>query len=320
LVVAAARQNVRRFWFPVLAWLFLAAGLFDIVVRGYTEFALRPRVDANVERLVRSGQIADLLPRSPRTSSNRVKLIGTDQTYSIEFDEETWAYRPDLVREEDFWFQLRDADVYAMVMSECLFASRQSLAKGVIENLRSITPDARAMREHWKQHKGKDVLCLTAGGTIEGEPVIYHGYYHTDGVHTVAAVTLTTQALFGRHEADMDAFLAGLSVIEGPLPSQRPQDPFLGHWVTADGLVHYFIGPNKMVVVHPRQQGRELAYSVVNSGDNSVTLRMVGGNVSHTRTFVVEGPGQATQIMRIGAAESKYHLTFVDEKIVPDRP
>jgi len=57
LIVAAIRRNIRKLWFPTLAWLFLLAGLFDIVVGGFTEFVLRPKVNQSIEELVQSGKI-----------------------------------------------------------------------------------------------------------------------------------------------------------------------------------------------------------------------------------------------------------------------
>lgn len=57
LVVAAIRRNVRKYWLPILSWVFLIAGLFDIVVAGYTEFVLRPKIDKGIERLIRSGKL-----------------------------------------------------------------------------------------------------------------------------------------------------------------------------------------------------------------------------------------------------------------------
>ncbi len=65
LVIAAIRKSIKKYWFPVLAWLFLIAGLFDIVVGGVTEFVLRPKVNQVVEELVRSGklEVPDLDPR-----------------------------------------------------------------------------------------------------------------------------------------------------------------------------------------------------------------------------------------------------------------
>ncbi len=65
LIVAAIRRNIRKFWFPILAWLFLVAGLFDIVIGGFNEFVLLPKANQAIEELVRSGklEVPDLDPR-----------------------------------------------------------------------------------------------------------------------------------------------------------------------------------------------------------------------------------------------------------------
>lgn len=65
LIVAAIRINIRKFWFPILAWMFLVAGLFDIVVGGFNEFVLRPKANQAIEELVRSGklELAEFDPR-----------------------------------------------------------------------------------------------------------------------------------------------------------------------------------------------------------------------------------------------------------------
>ena len=65
LIIAAIRRNIRKFWFPILAWLFLVAGLFDIVIGGFNEFVLRPKANQAIEELVRSGklEVPDLDPR-----------------------------------------------------------------------------------------------------------------------------------------------------------------------------------------------------------------------------------------------------------------
>lgn len=57
LIVAAIRRNIRKFLFPILAWLFFVAGLFDIVIGGFTEFVLRPKANQAIEELVRSGKL-----------------------------------------------------------------------------------------------------------------------------------------------------------------------------------------------------------------------------------------------------------------------
>jgi len=55
LIIAAIRKNVKKYWFPTLCWLFLFAGLFDIVVGGFTEFVFRPKVDKAIQDFISSG-------------------------------------------------------------------------------------------------------------------------------------------------------------------------------------------------------------------------------------------------------------------------
>jgi hypothetical protein len=58
VIVSAIGRSVKQYWFPILAWLFLIAGLFDVAVKGYTEFVLRPKVDLEVQELIRSGKLS----------------------------------------------------------------------------------------------------------------------------------------------------------------------------------------------------------------------------------------------------------------------
>ena len=57
LIVAAICRNVRKLWFPILAWFFFIAGLFDIFAYGFTELVLRPKTNQSIEELVRSGKL-----------------------------------------------------------------------------------------------------------------------------------------------------------------------------------------------------------------------------------------------------------------------
>lgn len=318
LIVAAIRRNVKRFWFPVLAWLFLAAGLFDIVVKGYNEFVLRPKIDRGIEELVRSGKLPSLnTPPSASLEPRLAKLTGKHGTYSIEFDAAKWEYDPETMADEEFSFTHIDGDVFAMIIPERLPMSKKLLREVVVDNMRSACTTFRILHEGSKTVRGVEVLCLTISGTVEGMPLIYHGYYYTGNAGTIQVVTYTGQSLFDDYRADMDAFLNGLVIFTGEQPASKPQDALRGHWVTSDHLAHYYFGPNKMTVVYPGQPSRELAYSVIGSSENSVKLDMIGGNAPHTREFIFFSDGRATQITRFGAAESKYELTFVDEKESP---
>jgi len=59
LAVSTVRRNVRKYFFPIFAWLFLLAGLFDMGMKSYNEFILRPNLDKSIEELHRSGKLND---------------------------------------------------------------------------------------------------------------------------------------------------------------------------------------------------------------------------------------------------------------------
>lgn len=68
LIVSAVRRSVKKYCFPILAWLFFAAGVVDIVVGGYTNLILRPQLDRDIQDLTESGKL-DLHRAVPRKSS-----------------------------------------------------------------------------------------------------------------------------------------------------------------------------------------------------------------------------------------------------------
>jgi uncharacterized paraquat-inducible protein A len=57
LIATAIRGGIKKFWFPVLAWLFFISGIVDIVVYSYKEFIMEPRSTVIMEELIRNGKI-----------------------------------------------------------------------------------------------------------------------------------------------------------------------------------------------------------------------------------------------------------------------
>ena len=49
--LCAACDRNKKLWFPVMAWLFLVAGTFDVVASGVHEFIVRPKVESVIEDL-----------------------------------------------------------------------------------------------------------------------------------------------------------------------------------------------------------------------------------------------------------------------------
>lgn len=319
LVVGGIRKSARKYWFPTLAWLFFIAGLFDVVVGGWTEFVVRPRIDKDIAAIVQGLDTRDI-GESPSSAGQRgmTKLTGRHGNYSIEYDESKWAYDPDIEGDHEFAFVHRDGDVYAMIIAERLPISAEMLKQVVTTNFQAGAKDFRLIRQEHRTVAGQDVLHLTMSGSVDDVRLVHDGYYYTGEAGTIQVVTVTGANLYEHYKQDMTDFLNGFRVITAPSSDSRPQDALLGHWITSDNLVNYYFSSNKMTVVQfAGQPGRELAYSVLKSRDGAVTLKMIGGNVPHTREFIFHGPRKATQITRIGVFETKYEISFVDEKQFP---
>lgn len=75
LIASAVRNNVRKYWFPILAWLFLAAGVFDLFVGGYTNLILRPKIDRGIQELVESGKLDISENDQKQNSRDRAEVL-----------------------------------------------------------------------------------------------------------------------------------------------------------------------------------------------------------------------------------------------------
>ncbi len=82
LVVAAIRRNVKKYWFPLLAWLFLFAGLFDVAGMGYTRFVLQPQIDQGVQEILRKNKMEATrryaIGQVVTANGRSVKVVGYD--------------------------------------------------------------------------------------------------------------------------------------------------------------------------------------------------------------------------------------------------
>lgn len=78
LIVSAIRKSVKSFWFPILAWLFFAAGVFDIVVGGYTNLILRPQIDRGIQDLIESRKLDLHRDNRRQNSSEHAQVVNAE--------------------------------------------------------------------------------------------------------------------------------------------------------------------------------------------------------------------------------------------------
>ncbi len=97
--------------------------------------------------------------------------------------------------EAEFELQLKEGDLYAMVITEKVEIPLVTLKSIAVENGKSAAPDLKIVKEEYRMVNGLKVLHLQMNGTMQGIKFSYYGYYYSSAQGTVQFITFTSQNL-----------------------------------------------------------------------------------------------------------------------------
>ena len=112
--------------------------------------------------------------------------------------------------EAEYELQLKDEDLYAIVISEKIEVPLETLKIIAVENARSVAPDIKIVKEEYRMVNGNKVLALQMNGTMQGIKISYYGYYLSNTNGTIQFLTYTSQNLIDSFRAECDALLNGI--------------------------------------------------------------------------------------------------------------
>ena len=125
-------------------------------------------------------------------------------------DQKKWTFRKATNNESaEFEFQLKDGDLYGMLIAEKIEIPLITLRKIALDNARNAAPDIKVTKEEYRTVNGLKVLLLQMEGTMQGIKVAYYGYYFSDANGTVQLITYTAQSLLPEHVSISEDFLNG---------------------------------------------------------------------------------------------------------------
>lgn len=137
--------------------------------------------------------------------SNRVQL-------GFWLNPKKWSFQKSSSNEDaEYELQLKDEDLYAMIISEKIEIPLNTLKRIAIENTKAVCPDIKLINEEYRTVNGLKVLQLELSGTIEGMKFSYLGYYYSDDSGTVQFITYTAQSLLEFYRNDAEKLLNGLT-------------------------------------------------------------------------------------------------------------
>lgn len=112
--------------------------------------------------------------------------------------------------EGEFEVEMKNGDLYAMIITEEIAIPLETLKGIAVENGRSAAPDIKVVHEELRNVNGLEVLLLEMEGTIQGIEFTYYGYYFSNESGTLQFITYSSQGLMKRYRSECETLLNGL--------------------------------------------------------------------------------------------------------------
>ncbi|QCK15315.1 hypothetical protein [Mangrovivirga cuniculi] len=130
-------------------------------------------------------------------------------------DPKSWTFKKANENEEaEYEFESKDGNLYGMVISEKIEIPLITLKNIALENARSAAPDAKIIKEEYRNVNGLKVLHMQINGTMQGIKFSYYGYYYSDESGTVQYITFTAQNLLDIYKDKCEKLLNGLVKVD----------------------------------------------------------------------------------------------------------
>lgn len=121
-----------------------------------------------------------------------------------------WSFKkPTNEAEGEYELQLKDGDLYGMIISEKVEIPLPTLKFIALENGKEAAPDLRIVKEEYRTVNGLKVLLLQMNGTMQGIKFSYYGYYFSNTNGTIQFITYTSQNLLDSYLKESETLLNG---------------------------------------------------------------------------------------------------------------
>ena len=112
--------------------------------------------------------------------------------------------------EAEYELQLKDGDLYGLIITEKVEIPIETLKVIALENAKAAAPNMSIVKEEFRNVNGLKVLLLHMNGTIQGIKFSYYGYYYSNSNGTVQFITYTSQNLLDGFKSKIEDLLNGI--------------------------------------------------------------------------------------------------------------
>ena len=159
--------------------------------------------------------IANDIPINPNKFETDDKstflLKSNTMNIGVYLNPKIWSFKKAVDNSDaEFEFQLKDGDLYGMLISEKVEIPLETMRTIAVENGREAAPDLKIVKEEYRNVNGIQVLLLQMNGTMQGIKFSYYGYYFSNANGTVQFITYTAQSLIETYKPESERLLNGL--------------------------------------------------------------------------------------------------------------
>jgi len=109
----------------------------------------------------------------------------------------------------EFIFRKRNEDLYAMMITEKSQIPLESLKNIAIINAQNASPDAKIIKQEYRNVNGVKVIMMQMTATLQGIKFVYYNYYYSNSNGAVQLLTYTSENLFEHYKKGIETFLNG---------------------------------------------------------------------------------------------------------------
>jgi hypothetical protein len=162
-----------------------------------------------------SAQI-DTNPKSfEKNEASTFLLKSTKTDFGFWIDPKIWKfYKPEDDTDAEYELELKNSDVYGMIICEAFKMPLLTLKKVALENARAVSPDVVVKQQEYRMVNGNKVLLMQMDGSIDGMTFSYYGYYFSNEKGTVQYLAYSTPDQLKEKMSEIESLLNGLTIIE----------------------------------------------------------------------------------------------------------
>ncbi|MEO8854405.1 MAG: hypothetical protein ABI359_11525 [Ginsengibacter sp.] len=142
-------------------------------------------------------------------------------------DSKKWKFYKPANSDGEYQLELKDQTMQAVIITEKIGLSLESLKAIAIKNALQVSPDFQVLHNEYRTVNGLKVLYMLAQGTVSGMKAFFYGYYYSDEESTLQYLAFGYNNLKEADKKNAEELLNGLVVLDTASSNSKTAPPLI---------------------------------------------------------------------------------------------